>query len=39
MNKLKKVEILFPEICNLFGNMYNIKYLQETTDEIEVINT
>lgn len=36
---MKKVEILFPEICNLFGNMYNIKYLQETTDEIEVINT
>lgn len=36
---MKKVEILFPEICNLFGNMYNIKYLQETTDEIEVIKT
>lgn len=36
---MKKVEILFPEICNLFGNMYNIKCLQETTDEIEVINT
>ncbi len=36
---MKKVEVLFPEICNLFGNMFNIKYFQETTDEIEVINT
>ena len=36
---MKKIEMLFPEICNLFGNMYNIKYLQETSDEIEVIYT
>ena len=36
---MKKIEMLYPEICNLFGNMYNIKYLQETTDEIEVIKT
>lgn len=36
---MKKIEMLYPEVCNLFGNMYNIKYLQETTDEIEVIKT
>lgn len=36
---MKKIEMLYPEICNLFGNMYNVKYLQETTDEIEVIKT
>ena len=24
-----KIEILFPEICNLFGDMGNIKYLKK----------
>ena len=23
-----KIEILFPEICNLFGDMGNMKYLK-----------
>lgn len=36
---MAKIEILYPEICNLFGNMYNIKYLQQCTDEIEVFET
>lgn len=26
---MKKIEILFPEICNLFGDSFNIKYLKE----------
>lgn len=34
-----KIEVLFPEICNLFGNMYNIKYLEESVQDIEIINT
>ena len=34
-----KVEVLFPEICNLFGNMYNIKYLEQSIDDIEVTYT
>ena len=34
-----KVEVLFPEICNLFGNMYNIKYLEKSIDDIQIINT
>ena len=36
---MAKIEILYPEICNLYGNMYNIKYLQQCTDEIEVFET
>ena len=36
---MAKIEILFPEVCNMFGNMYNIKYLEQTSKEIEVINT
>ena len=31
-----KVEVLFPEICNLFGNMYNIKYLEKSIDDIQI---
>lgn len=34
-----KIEVLFPEICNLYGDLFNIKYLQQSIDEIEVINT
>lgn len=36
---MAKIEVLFPEICNLFGNMYNIKYLEQSVKEIEVIYT
>ena len=25
LEKLMKIEILFPEFCNLFGDMYNMK--------------
>ena len=34
-----KIEVLYPEVCNLFGNMYNIKYLQQSVKDIEIINT
>ena len=34
-----KIEVLFPEVCNLFGNMYNIKYLEQSIDDIQIIYT
>ncbi len=36
---MMKIEVLFPEICNLFGNMYNIKYLEKSVQDIEIIYT
>ncbi len=33
------VEVLFPEICNLYGDLMNIEYLQRCCGEIEVVNT
>lgn len=32
-----KVEILFPEICNLYGDLQNIDYLKKSSDEIEIV--
>lgn len=34
-----KVEILFPEVCNLYGDLQNVYYLQRSCDEIEIIET
>lgn len=34
-----KIEILFPEICNLFGDTGNIKYLEKCLPEAEFIST
>ncbi len=34
-----KVEILFPEFCNLFGDMYNMKYLKMCIPDAEFIET
>lgn len=38
-----RIEYLFPEITNLYGDLYNIKYLEkclkENTDDYEIINT
>ena len=34
-----KIELLFPDTCNLYGDLANIEYLQKSSDEIEVINT
>ena len=34
-----KIEILFPEFCNLFGDMYNMKYLKMCIPNAEFIET
>ena len=34
-----KVEILFPEFCNLFGDMSNMKYLKMCLPEAQYIET
>lgn len=34
-----KIEVLFPEVCNLYGDLFNIKYLKECLPEAEVVNT
>ncbi len=34
-----KAEILFPEVCNLYGDLQNIRYLQRCCPELEVIET
>ena len=34
-----RVEVLYPEVCNLFGNTYNIKYLEQSVEDLEIINT
>jgi len=34
-----KIEVLFPEICNLYGDLANIRYLKESDPSIEIIET
>lgn len=34
-----KIEILFPEFCNLFGDMYNMKFLKKCIPDAEFIET
>jgi len=34
-----KIEVLFPEICNLYGDLFNAEFLRRSCPEIEVINT
>ena len=34
-----KIEVLFPEICNLYGDLFNIKYLKDCLPEAEIVNT
>lgn len=34
-----KIEVLFPEFCNLYGDMYNMKYLKMCIPEAEFIET
>ncbi len=34
-----RIEILFPEICNLYGDLANIRYLKACLPEAEVIRT
>ena len=30
-----KIEVLYPEICNLYGDLGNIRYLQKSRPELE----
>lgn len=34
-----KIEVLFPEFCNLFGDAYNMIYLEKTLPDAEFIRT
>lgn len=34
-----KVEILFPEVCNLYGDLQNIYYLKRCCDTLEIVET
>jgi len=34
-----KIEVLFPEIANLYGDYYNVRYLKECLKECEIIET
>ena len=34
-----KIEVLYPEVCNLYGDLMNIEYLRRSCSEIEVIKT
>ena len=36
---MKKVELLFPELCNIYGESYNIEYLKRCSKDIDVIYT
>lgn len=36
---MKKVEFLFPELCNIYGEYYNIEYLKRCNKNIKVIET
>ena len=34
-----RIEVLFPEIANLYGDLENIEYLKKSCPEIEVVHT
>ena len=34
-----KIEVLFPEICNLYGELENIRYLKKSCPQAEIIET
>ena len=34
-----KIEVLFPETANLYGDLMNVEYLRRSCPEIEVVNT
>lgn len=36
---MKKVENLFPELCNIYGEYYSLEYLRKCNDQIELIQT
>ena len=34
-----KIEVLFPEICNLYGDLFNVELIKQSYPETEIINT
>ncbi len=36
---MKKIEFIYPEFTNIYGECYNIEYLKKSSDELEVIMT
>ena len=34
-----KIEVLFPEICNLYGDLFNVEFLRRSCRDIELVNT
>ncbi len=34
-----KIEVLYPEVCNLYGDLQNVRYLQKCCGAIEVVET
>ncbi len=34
-----KLEVLFPQICNLYGDLFNVKLFSQSSSEVEVIET
>lgn len=34
-----KIEVLFPEICNLYGDLANVTYLKRCIPDAEIVNT
>ena len=34
-----KIEVLFPEVCNLYGYLANIRYLKRSFKKLEIIET
>lgn len=33
------IEVLYPEICNLYGDLANVRYLKESVPEAEIVET
>lgn len=34
-----KIEVLYPEVCNLYGELGNIRFLKQSCPEIEIVET
>jgi len=34
-----KIEVLFPEVCNLYGDLFNVEFLKRSYPDIKIINT
>ena len=36
---MKRIEFIFSDFCNIYGEAYNMEYISRCNSEIEVINT